>query len=344
VKRESVWAAERADAVNVVTGRVADDSMLVLVYTLDEGDDPFDEAVWPKANPNLGVSVKIDTLREQAEKAKRSPGLFAAFLRFRMNVATTVGTRAISIDEWDACSGLLERDDGSVETFADWQARVFPDARPPADDEAAALVVHPPGSGAYAGLDLASVKDLTALVLLFRDGEGTYRTLCRFWCPADGVAERSRADGVPYEDWVRDGYLVATPGNVTDYEFVRAELEALSQRFTIGQIAYDAWNATQLALELMQDGAAVIPVHQSHAGLAPAWRELMKLILERKIEHGGHPILRWMAGNVEEELDAAGNAKPSKRLSAEKIDGMVALDMALGRWMAHGQAQRWTAA
>jgi phage terminase large subunit-like protein len=102
VKRESVWAEERADALSVVEGRATDDAMLVLIYTLDEGDDPFDEAVWPKANPNLGVSVKVDTLREQAAVAQRSPGKLAAFLRFRMNVPTGVSTRAVDIDEWDA--------------------------------------------------------------------------------------------------------------------------------------------------------------------------------------------------------------------------------------------------
>jgi phage terminase large subunit-like protein len=302
VKRESVWAEERADAIAVVEGRATDDAMLVLIYTLDEGDDPFEEAVWPKANPNLGVSVRVDTMREQAEQAKRSPGKLAPFLRFRMNIPTGVATRALDIDEWDLNAG----------------EPIIPD-----------------GAMVYGGLDLASVRDLTALVLVYRDPEGLHHVECRFWCPEDGVQERSRRDGVPYADWVRDGYLTATPGNVTDYAYVQAEIMALAERWQIVETGLDRWNATQLATMLQQDGASIVFVPQTWAGLAPAWRELDKLTLEHRLRHGGHPILRWMAGNVEVETDAAGNQRPSKARSSERIDGMVALDMALGRAMAH---------
>lgn len=333
VQRESVWWEERSDAIAVVEGRADDDGLLSLIYTLDEGDDPFDPAVWPKANPNLGVSVNVDGLREQAEIAKRNPGKVAAFLRFRMNVPTAVSTRSIDIDEWDACSGLLPDED-----YLDWEDRVFGLA----------------ARSGYGGLDLASVRDLTAFVFIARTeevdeetGETTerYQALCRFFCPEDGIAERSKRDNVPYADWVRDGYLIATPGNVTDYDFVEAEILGLADRHTIGEIGFDRWNATQLATDLLAEGAAMIAVSQTHAGLAPAWRELGKAILERTIEHGGHPVLRWMAGNVEVETDPAGNEKPSKRHSKERIDGMVALDMALGRWIAHGEAPGvWSAA
>jgi len=323
VKRESVWAEERRDAVAVVEGRATDDSMLVLVYTLDEGDDPFDEHVWPKSNPNLGVSVKVDTLREQAEIAKRSPGKMAAFLRFRANIPTAVATRALDIDEWDANSGLLDGED-----YHAWEDRIF----------------GTPRSG-YGGLDLASVQDLTAFLFVVLNDEGVYQVLCRFYCPEEGIERRSKRDAVPYTDWVRDGFLVATPGNVTDYDFVERDILTLSDSHVIGEIGFDRWNATQLATDLMAEGAAMIAISQTHAGLAPAWRELMRAILDRKIEHGGHPILRWMAGNVEVETDAAGNDKPSKRHSAERIDGIVALDMGIGRWMAHGAAPAvWTAA
>ena len=302
VRRESAWWDERSDAVAVVEGRATDDTMLVLIYTLDEGDDPFDEAVWPKSNPNLGVSVRLDAMRDQAEKAKRSPARVAAFLRFRMNIPTSASTRAIDIDEWDHNA---------------------------ADPEI------PDGAYVYAGLDLASVRDLTALIILFRDAAGEHHIECRFWCPEDGIEHRSRVDGVPYADWVRDGYLVATPGNVTDYGFVRAEVLALAERWQIVDIGADRWNATQLATDLMQDGATVQFVPQTGLGLGPAWRELERLMLDGKLRHGGHPILRWMAGNVEVVTDAAGNQRPDKGRSSERIDGMVALDMALGRAMAH---------
>ena len=302
VKRESVWATMRADAISVVEGRATDDSMLVLIYTLDEGDDPFDETVWPKANPNLGVSVKVDTLRDMAEKAKRSPGKLAPFLRFRMNIPTGVATRALDIDEWDR------------------------NAAPPQI---------PDGARVWAGLDLASVTDLTALLLVHRDAERVVHVECRFWCPAEGILERSRRDGVPYADWERDGYLIATPGNVTDYDFVQQEIKDLAERWQVDEIGLDRWNATQLATDLTQDGAKVFFVPQTYSGLAPAWREMEKLVLEHRLRHGGHPILRWMAGNVEVETDPSGNQRPSKARSSEKIDGMVALDMAIGRLIAH---------
>jgi phage terminase large subunit-like protein len=313
VKRESVWAEERADAAAVVEGRATDDSMFVAIYTLDKDDDPFDEAVWPKANPNLGVSVKLDGLREQAEKAKRAPGKLAAYLRFRMNVPTQQSVKALDIDEWDACSGRLDD-----EEYDDWVERVIP-----------------AGSVGYGGLDLASVKDLTAKVDVFRDAEGYVNVLARFWCPEDGIHERSRIDGVPYEDWARDGWLIPTPGNVTDYAFVREATKADAEIREIREIGFDRWNATQLTTELSQDGATCIVIPQTYSGLGPGWRELERLVLDHKLRHGGHPILRWMAGNVEVETDAAGNQKPSKAKSSERIDGMAALTMAIARLITH---------
>jgi phage terminase large subunit-like protein len=302
VRRESVWWEERTDAIAVVEGRATDDTMFVLIFTLDEGDDPFDEAVWPKANPNLAVSVMVDTMRDQAAKAQRAPGKLAAFLRFRMNIPTGVATRAIAIEEWDAGAG----------------APVIPD-----------------GVHVWAGLDLASVRDLTALLVVYRDDAGLHHVEARFWCPAEGIEHRSRVDGVPYADWVRDGYLTATPGAITDYEFVREEIKALSTRWHIDEIGYDSWNATQLATQLTSDGATMVRIPQTYSGLAPAWRELEKLILEHRLRHGGHPILRWMAGNVETETDSAGNQRPSKAHSQERIDGMVALTMAEARAFVH---------
>jgi phage terminase large subunit-like protein len=301
-KRTGVWAEERADAVAVLENRATDDSLFAIVYTLDEGDDPFDEAVWPKANPGLGVSVQLDTLRERAAKAQRSPGAMTAYLRYNMNIPTAAGSKAISIDEWDR-NGL----EPSI----------------------------PDGATVYAGLDLASVKDLTALVVVWRDPARDYHVECRFWCPEDGIAERSRLDGVPYADWARDGWLTATSGNVTDYGVVREEIRDLAARWAIDELGADRWNATSLATDLTQDGANIVFVPQTMLGLGPAWREIEKLVLEGRLRHGGHPVLRWMAGNVEVETDSVGNQKPSKGRSSERIDGIVALDMALGRAMVH---------
>lgn len=313
VKRESVWWEERSDAIAVLEGRATDDSLFAVVYTLDEGDDPFDEAVWVKANPGLGSSVQIDFLRERSAKAQRSPGAMAAYLRYHMNVPTAFSSRALDIDEWDANSGLAEGED-----YLAWEARTFEEPRT--------------GDG---GLDLASVRDLTALLFVAEAADGSWDVLCRFYCPEEGIEDRSKRDGVPYADWVRDGYLIATPGNVTDYEWVARDVLDIGSKHTIREIAFDRWNATQLATNLTAQGVSMIAVPQTFSGLAPAWREVEKRVLERKLRHGGHPILRWMAGNVEVETDASGAQRPSKRMSRERIDGMVALDMAASRLMTH---------
>ena len=301
-KRSGVWAEERSDAVAIIEGRATDDSTFAVVYTLDDGDDPFDESVWIKANPGLDVSVQRDFIRERAAKAQRSPGAMTSYLRYHMNVPTAAGSKAIDIREWDA------------------------------NDPPPAI---PDGATVYAALDLASVKDLTALVIVWRDEELVFHVECRFWCPLEGIENRSKIDGVPYGDWVRDGWLLATEGNVTDYNAVQEEVQRLAERWDIEEIGADRWNATQLATNLMQDGANVLFVPQTMLGLGPGWRELEKLTLEHRLRHGGHPILRWMAGNVEVETDGAGNQKPSKSKSSERIDGIVALDMALSRAMVH---------
>ena len=300
VKRESVWADERADAVAILEGRVVDDSTFAIVYTLDEDDDPFDEAVWPKANPNLGVSVQVDFLRERAAKAKRSPGAMGAYMRYHMNVPTQASEKAIDLDEWDANAGE-------------------PQLRP--------------GQKLWGGLDLASVRDLSAFVGIARAPDGMYDIMCRFWCPEENIDERSQRDGVPYRTWVDAGLLTPTPGPVTDHAFIRRELNQLAEEYELVDLGYDGWNMGGLEAELMQDGLVILKIAQTWSGLAPGWHELERLILDHKLRHGGHPILRWMAGNVETEVNADGHQRPSKSRSSEKIDGMVALDMALTRLM-----------
>lgn len=325
VQRESCWWEVRSDVVRVIDRRVDDDAIFGYIATLDESDDIFDEAVWRKANPNLGVSVGLQLLRDAAARARRSPGERAAFMRFHMNMPTAKATGAIDIDEWDACEPDIDRLLLTVEEYeARFRERVAK------------------GEVCYGGLDLASVRDLTALVLVAKLGD-EWHVLCRFWCPEEGIDERSRIDGVPYRQWVDDGWLIATSGNSTDYEFVREEAKKLAEEWLIGEIAFDRWNATQLVTQLMQDGAACVPISQTHAGLAPGWRDIEKAVLDHKLRHGAHPILRWMAGNVEVETDAQGNQKPSKSDSIERIDGMVALDMAMNRWIANGEPQVWTA-
>lgn len=330
-RRHGVWIDERRDAVSILERRVEDDSTFAIIYALDRvadgaaaDDDPFDESTWPKANPGLGESVLVDFLRERAAKAKRSPGALAAYLRFHMNLPGDESSKAIDVSVWDAATLARDPETGEIEL----------------DETGAPVVLEPAipvGAEIYCGLDLASVRDLTALEIVYREPEtDRFHVVSRFWCPEDGIVERSRADGVPYADWLRDGWLISTPGNVTDYSYVRQALIDLAEKFDVIEIAYDRWNATSLITDLTDDGAVCVPVSQTHAGLGAGWRDLEIAVLSGNLIHGAHPVLRWMAGNVEIETDASGNQKPSKSKSKERIDGMVALTMAFGRAIANG--------
>lgn len=307
VKRTSIWWDIRQDVLRVVDGNVQDDTIFGYVATLDDGDDPWDEANWPKANPNLGKSVFLEDLREAAALADRMPSAQTAFFRFRLNLPSATSIKGMDMRAWDS-----------------------PENSRPAEAKR--------GWGCYAGLDLASIRDLTALVLVFRDDEGVYHVEPYFWCPREGIEERSRKDGVPYDQWARDGYLIPTEGDITDYTAVQAKLKELSTKYAIGEIAYDRWNATHLMTELAIEGANVVPITQNYAHLSAPWKELERLVFEGMLRHGGNPVLRWMAENVELEIDPYGNVRPSKRTSSERIDGMIALDMAIGRWIVWGEA------
>lgn len=187
------------------------------------------------------------------------------------------------------------------------------------------------GRTCYAGLDLSSTTDITALVLLFLGADGTCDVLPYFWIPSENIGRRERKDGVPYAEWARLGYVSTTPGNVVDYDFIRAKIKALSEQFKIAEVVIDRWNATHLSTQLMGDGFTVVPWGQGFSSQSTPTKELMNLLLAGRVRHGGNPVLRWMASNVAVEEDAAGNLKPSRRKSSERIDGVVALINALGR-------------
>jgi hypothetical protein len=186
------------------------------------------------------------------------------------------------------------------------------------------------GRYCWAGLDLSSTQDITALVLVFRD-ENHYSAIPFFWVPEEGAMQRARRDRVPYTDWIDDGYITATPGEVIDYERIRAKINELGQQYQILEIAVDRWNATQLATQLTDDGFEMVAFGQGYASMNWPTKKLEEVMLAQRLSHGGHPVLRWMAGNVSIETDAVDNWKPSKKKSRERIDGIVALIMALDR-------------
>jgi len=193
------------------------------------------------------------------------------------------------------------------------------------------------GRRCYVGLDLSSTKDLTAQVGVFPDDQGTgFDVLAQFFVPKENILARVTRDRVPYDQWAREGFLIATPGNVVDYEYIRRELNAWALEFDVREVAFDPWNATDLVTRLQeQDGFVCVPIRQGFRSLSAPTKSLETSILAKRLRHDGHPVLRWCIGNITVEPDAAGNIKFSKRLSPEKIDGASALVNAVDRMDRH---------
>lgn len=292
-------------AIKTANGVVEDDTFLGMVYGLDDGDEWQDEANWYKANPNLGVSKKIDDMRRLAQRAQEMPAALNAFLRLHLNVWTQASNRWVSPEAWAGCGVHV------------------------VDAEALR------GRRCYGGLDLSSIYDISAFALVFPPLEENepYQVIMRYWIPEDNMRERVRRDRVPYDAWVRGGQMIATPGNVIDYDWILAEVGELREMYDIAEIAFDRWGATLIAQQLQDMGGPdwLVQFGQGFASMSPPMKELGKLISGRKLAHGGDPVLAWMADNLVAREDPAGNLKPDKERSTEKIDGMVALVMALDR-------------
>lgn len=297
--RHSILWELYAHAKKVAEEPSLDPTFLPLIFEAPIEADWTDEKVWHQANPALGDFRSLEEMRIAAQRAKAIPAQQNTFRRLYLNQWTEQDERWLDLATWDRCNGAIDMD---------------------------ALR----GRTCYAGLDLASTRDVTAFVLVFPDEDGELTVVPHFWVPADTMAERVKRDRVPYDVWAGD-YLRTTPGNVCDYDVVREDIRELAELYDIQEIAYDRWGATQLVTQLQADGATCVPLGQGFSSLSAPTKELDKLIVSQGIRHGGHPVLRWMAGNVAIEQDAAGNIKPSKKKSTEKIDGIVALIMALDR-------------
>jgi phage terminase large subunit-like protein len=303
--RESLCWEVHNYACKVRDGVIQDDTFLPVIYGAADDEDWRDEKVWKQVNPGLGISIKLDYLRQEARKAAETPSYQNTFRRLHLNQWTQQNERWIDLAAWDACAGPVE-----VESLA--KKRCF------------------------AGLDLSTTTDITACVLLFPPDKNAdaFRLVPFFWVPEDTVAKRTRRDGVPYDAWVRDGLIETTPGNVVDYDRMRERIKKLRNQYYLVEIAIDRWNATQLAAQLQNDGHEVVGFGQGFRDMSSPTKELEKLVISKRLQHGGHPVLRWMADNVSVKQDPAGNLKPDKAKSTGRIDGIVASIMALGRFMA----------
>lgn len=295
--RTSICWQIHEQALRACDDRALAPDLLAAIYAAEDGDDIEDPMVWKKANPNLGVSVVEANLRAEALRAKRDPAFLNTFMRLHLNVWTEQDIRWMPMREWDACAGMVDEP---------------------------ALV----GKPCFMGLDLAQVNDLTALALLFPPAErdtGTYDVLMRFYAPESVL--RDRAD---YQVWRDRGLLTITPGAATNYAFVRDDIIKLASKYQVQKLAYDRFLAGQLALELKDEGLPVEPFGQGYRSMSDPTKGLMRLVLSRRLRHGGHDVLRWNASNLVVTQDPAANLKPDKSKASEKIDGAVALIMALG--------------
>jgi phage terminase large subunit-like protein len=300
--RTSIGYEQYQYAKNVRGGVIVDTAFFPYIAEAEQEDDWLDPKVWRKANPSLDVTVKEEDMAEACREAQAAPAKENAFRRYRLNQWTTNETRWLNMEFWDACGAPFD----------------------PAILD---------GLECFGGLDLASTQDTCSLVLEFTVGDLVY-VLPFFWVPEEACKERERRNKTRLDEWVRRGFIRATPGNVTDYDRIREDIRELSQKYFIRDIGVDRWNSSQLVTQLKGDGLSMFLFGQGYASMSVPAKEFEKLMLGGKLRHGGHPVLRWMASNVSAETDAAENVKPSKRASHEKIDGIVAACMARGRSMA----------
>lgn len=302
--RDSIGYEQYRYAKGVLDGTVHDTSFFAFVAEAAESDDWTDPKVWAKANPSLGVTVKLSALEEACREAQNSPAKENAFRRYHLNQWTEQDIRWLSLERWDR--GADPIDPGQLA-----------------------------GRPCYAALDLAATTDLAALVLLFPPEEegGQFDVLPFFWAPEEADRRRERENRARLREWAKAGHVELTPGDVIDYDVIRRRVNELNETYPIREVAIDRWNATHLSTQLQGDGFTVIAFGQGYASMSAPTKELEALVLAGRLRHGGHPVLRWNAANVTVEQDAAGNLKPSKRKSSEKIDGIVGTVMALGRAM-----------
>lgn len=300
--RHSIAYELHTKAVDILEGRRVDPTFYPVVYGLKDDEDWEDEANWYKVNPSLGYTVDIERLRDAYGEAKQNPADEVTFkwLRCNMWVSSTVA--------WipDA---------------------IYMRGNEPIDVDALA------GRDCYAGLDLSSTGDITALVLIFppRNEDEKYVLLPYFWIPEETIPRRVKANSVPYDIWEKQGYIMSTEGNVIHYDFIEKFIMDLSEKYHILEIAVNRWNATQMIQNLEGEGFTIVPFGQGFSSMSAPTKEFYRLLMEGRIIHGGNPVLRWMAGNVVIDTDPAGNIKVTKAKSKEKIDGIVAAIMALDR-------------
>ncbi len=303
-KRDKPCVKQQHYGEQILEKIIERDNFFYINYTVDEGDDWQDPKTWIKANPNLGISKNMKNMEELCEVAKQIPSKLNDFLTKQLNIWCESDVVWIPAEEWNANGGQIR------------EAELY-------------------GLHCYGGLDLARVSDLSALALLFPPQQHLkkWTILCRFWAPEKNIAKRSHRDRVPYDLWKNSGHIRATGGHdgkTTDFNFIRADIEEDARKFKIEQIGFDPFYAAELVHNLTEDGIEMVPFRQGFISMGAPVAEIERMILGRMFNHGNNPVLAWNASNCVIRKDPAGNMKIDKERSNERVDGMVALAMAVG--------------
>lgn len=316
---EGFAATERAWSLKVMADPGLEPTRLVVIYTAPVEADWTQRATWKLANPALGDFLDEKVLADECQHAVNNPAAERSFRQFRLNQPVGQTGRAIPLPAWDASVGEV-----------------------PYPQLAATLL----GRECFAGLDLASTSDLASYALDFPNQDGSHTIMWRHFCPTNAVEQLDRRTGGRASVWAAEGLLSVTDGNVIDYSSIRLALDEDRDRYRITEVGFDRWGATQLASELLDEGYPLIQVGQGFAAMSPPTVELLRLIAGGLYHHGGNPLVRWQATNLVTRSDPAGNLKPDKARSVEKIDGIVAGIMALDRACRHvvPDAKRFAAA
>lgn len=287
---------------------VDDPTFFAYVKAIPEDWDWKDEANWHIANPALGTFRNIDEMRALAAKAKQLPSLQNTFRRLYLNQWTASETRWLDMSAWDHSAGHVD---------------------------AEALR----GRTCYGGLDLSATTDLTAFVMDFppdREDEG-HKFLAHFWIPDEAIEDREKRDRVPYRTWAKQGFVTLAKGATVDYDEIVSYIEAQAALYSLTEIQLDPWGAFDLKNKLdKNDKLTVLELRQNMQNMSAPSKELERLLLARKLEHGGNPVLRWNADNVVVVEDENENIRPSKKRSLQRIDGITAMILALDRAQRHG--------
>jgi len=294
----------------IITGEAADE-FLAIVYCLDPADEWRDPDVWVKANPGLGVNVRLDDLRKDCDEAISKPAAEAAFKRLRLNIRTTTTTPWIAPDAWAACRADI-----------DWSEYA--------------------GRKAFAGLDLSTTTDLTAFAEVFPEPDGRVTVRCFAWCPEEGIRQRADRDRVPYDLWAQQGWIKPTPGRLIDYAFVNETIRAEAARVAFAEIGYDQAHAHDVAMRMADDGLPCVSVPQGPVHMTMPISRLEDLVTAGMLRHDGNPLLAWCINNAHVK-DASGGLKRLVKTSYRaRIDGTAAVLIALRRWLDLGMVEKVT--